>query len=121
MAIVFCPGTDTLKNVPKVELSHHGNITIEGPAPFITQDGGWEIHPLLKGITFCFWVAPGSPECWVNFEGAAGDAPWASQLTGFKATDGFGEAKGFLRDQAWKLAREAGFKFNAQEHGYRWL
>lgn len=34
--------------------SETANITITGPLPAITQDGGWEIHPALDGITFCF-------------------------------------------------------------------
>lgn len=64
--------------------SESSNITITGPLPSVTQDGGWEIHPALDGITFCFWKSEDQAlkDYWyVTFKGRAPEAPWACYLT----------------------------------------
>lgn len=93
--------------------------------PLAVQDGGWEIHPLLRGITFKFWRASdlnrgSEKQVFVNYEGDSEKAPWAYALTG-GVYNSFGEAKGALRKGAWASARAEGFKFNPEEHGYRWM
>jgi len=98
---------------------------IAGPEPFFTQDGGWEIHPWLKGITFKFWNASdlnrGSKgQVFVNYEGDSEKAPWAHALTG-RVYDSFETAKVDLRNRASEYARANGFKFRPEEHGYRWM
>ncbi len=119
MAITYCPGTEILMHIAKKVLPGHKLV------PDIQQHGGWEIHPALKDLTFNFWIDPeNSPICWVNQDPATwvSETPsWACQLTGFKATDGFGEAKGYLREMAAQLAEKAGFVYKPAEHGYRWL
>lgn len=77
--------------------------------PDFEQDGGNEIHPLLKGVTFKFWGTPSnSPKGMrmaVNYSGDAPQAPWAHQLTG-KVFRNFSDAKGWLREEAKRLAGE---------------
>src|SRR3989344_3902272 len=65
--------------------------------PDITQDGAYEIHPNLQGITFNFWISPDKTgRCAINFSGNAEKAPWSHELTG-KVFNNFSEAKGWLR------------------------
>lgn len=97
---------------------------IIGPIPAITQDGGWEIHPALDGITFCFWKSedPALKDYWyVTFKGYATGAPWACYLTGWVSDSPEDDLKGVLREKAAKLAKEAGFIYNPDKHGYRWM
>lgn len=97
---------------------------IIGPIPAITQDGGWEIHPALDGITFYFWKSenPALKDYWyVTFKGHAPEAPWASYLTGWLSDSPDDNLKGFLREKAAELAKENGFVYNPEKHGYRWM
>lgn len=113
-----------------IETSRYGiktesaNIRIIGPLPVITQDGGWEIHPTLKGITFCFWKSK-DPTLrdfsYVTFMGNAPEAPWACYLTGWLSDSPEDDLKGFLREKAARLAEENGFIYDPQKHGYRWM
>ena len=85
------------------ELPVHENVTgISGPEPSLKQDGGAEIHPNLKGITFNFWVAQDG-RCGVNFSGDAPRAPWATNLNG-KVFENASQAKGWLRQEAARLS-----------------
>lgn len=100
------------------------NIRIIGPIPTITQDGGWEIHPLLDGITFYFWKSQ-DPTLrnfsYVTFKGQASGAPWACYLTGWLSDSPEDSLKAFLREKAARLAEENGFIYDPQKHGYRWM
>lgn len=69
--------------------------------PSLTQDGGKEIHPDLRGITFQFFVGAGGVG--VNYAGEAPKAPWSAELTGHVFED-FSVAKEWLIRRAAELA-----------------
>lgn len=82
--------------------------------PQVCQDGGYEIHPILKGITFNFWHPPNEKsknygKCAVNWEGQADNELGrniAYGLTGLAFDGGFGAAKGYLRAKAKEMVEE---------------
>ena len=85
-------------------------VILADPSPLI-QDGGYEIHPKLKGITFYFWNAArlnrGTPgQVYLTVDGGAKE-PWTTKLvnrtTGI-IYDSFSVAKNTLREEAKKLA-----------------
>ena len=117
--IAYCSGSEIFMRLEKTR------VPGQELYPAFQQNGGWEIHPELGDLTFNFWLDPANPPtCWVNQVPASftSETPsWANQLTGFKATDGFGEAKGFLREKAQQLAEKAGFQYDPEKHGYHWM
>lgn len=104
--------------------SKSANTEVVGPLPAITQDGGWKIHPALAGITFYFWKSR-DPKLknfsYVTFKGNAPKAPWACYLTGWVSDSPEDSLTGFLREKAAQLAKEAGFIFDPEKHGYHWM
>lgn len=104
--------------------SESANTEIIGPLPVTTQDGGYEIHPALEGITFYFWKSKDSAFqgfSYVTFRGSAPEAPWACYLTGWLSDSPEDDLKGFLREKSARLAEENGFIYNPQRDGYRWM
>lgn len=83
------------------------NFYLQKHAPDIEQDGGHEIHPDLKGITFNFWMSnkEGINGVAVNYSGNAENAPWAYHLTG-KVFQDFTVAKKWLREEATRLSQQ---------------
>ena len=80
------------------------------PSP-LTQDGGYEIHPELKGTTFYFWNAErlgrGTPgQVYLTVDGGAKE-PWTTRLvnrTTGKVYPSFSVAKDTLIKEASELA-----------------
>jgi hypothetical protein len=75
--------------------------------PDFVQDGGHEIHPDLKGISFNFFCSdnPEARGTSVNYSGNAENAPWSHKLTG-KVFENFQEAKQWLRETSTTLSTE---------------
>jgi|GEM_PF-6764185 hypothetical protein len=69
------------------------------------QDGGIEIHPSLKGVTFTFYHMVNQYGERVKGVKATGDlmkAPWAQELTGLFSGDS--DPKAWMREEAEKKA-----------------